>query len=88
MREEYSDLPLETKILGTNIGTNEGNRRYQVCIDKMIQTQFFSSLTDLVFLNTYYQYIGIRFSEFGLVLSSTGSMFVYYVNAHLIHNHL
>ena len=88
MREEYSDLPLEAKILGTNIGTNEGNRRYQVCIDKMIQTQFFSSLTDLVFLNTYYQYIGIRFSEFGLVLSSTGSMFVYYVNAHLIHNYL
>ena len=57
MREEYSDLPLEAKILGTNIGTNEGNRRYQiqVCIDKMIRTQFFSSLTDLVFLNTYYQ---------------------------------
>ena len=45
MREEYSDLPLEAKILVTNIGTNEGIRRYQVCIDKMIRT-----LTDLIFL--------------------------------------
>lgn len=50
MREEYSDLPLEAKFLVTNIGTNEGIRRYQVCIDKMIRTQIFSYLTDLIFL--------------------------------------
>ena len=28
---EFSDFPSEAEILGTNIGSNEWNQRYQVC---------------------------------------------------------